>query len=1250
MAMRWLKRIAIAVAALIVLLALALWWLLGTHSGLDFALARVVAASDGAVSVQRARGDLAGPLTLEGLHYDNGKGTEASIAEVSVDLSLWSLLGQTIEVQQFDARGVTIHLPAKPAPEPQDNKPFSLAAPIDIVIHPATVQNLKVLKGGKPLFVADRIELAGAWTDDGLKIDQLRLQSPQGHVSAEGRLVLGTHYQGQGKASFSWQLGQQRIAGTLTTHSDGETAEASLELSRPFPATLHVRARQGGDYPWQLEIDVPRADVAELSGGSLKTLAVDLHARGTTDSAHIEGTLTANGWPVALAPLELALDRDQGILSIRTLKVTSKRIPGVLTAEGQVALQAEPLSAQLQLAWQDVKLPAELAGQVLLSHGQLQFHGSAEDYAVGGEVHIGPPGQVADLKVAVSGGEKQVLIKQLVLQQPDGRVEIGGQVNLQPVLAWDLEIDGHNFNPGQLLAGWDGSLDFDLASTGHLKPDLDARLQIHQLGGSLRGRPISGEGKLHVTSGPVVAGNLALSFGSSHVAIDAEPGHRNDIDVKLDIASLAHWVEGAAGRIQGRIHLGGALDALAVQATLAGRHLEWKDYSIEQVDIDADIPDVSSPGGRFELAAANLDLGAMQFDSVRVDANGTSAHHTATLTAGGPQLQFKLALEGHMQGQQWLGQLTTLTLQPQAMPGWHLAEAVALKIGPDVVDVGQLCLTAGEPTICLRAHRGADGALDASYRIEALPLKLLADLAPSGSLPVRIDGQLMGQGTIHRSADGVLTGHAQLASEDGRVYWLEQPGEALLGWNGLHINADLQPGQQAVEVHAKLSRGGHIDGRLSVSGDARKLDGQLQLDIPSLAFAGLFTTALANVEGSLEGRFAVDGTLEDPVLSGEADIRGLAAEIPAAGLQLSNGEIHAETAAGGGIVLHGSVHSGEGRLLLTGQVGMQDEGLAARLVIQGEQFLAVDIPAAEVVVSPALALQYDASGIEVAGRVDIDHASIDVSKLPMGGVTHASPDVVIMNTLNSNGEEGKALPITATVSVNFGEDTHIKGFGLKGTIHGALTVEQEPGRAPIGHGQITVDGTYHAYGQDLRITQGRIMFASTPLANPGLDIRAVRDLNPHATVDQGQAVGLHITGTAQNPVLTVFSDPSMPQADALSYLVTGKPLSEVRGGEGNMVTAAAQALGSAAGDLLAKGIGSKLGLSLGVSSNRALNGAAAFTVGKYLSPKLYLQYGVGLFEPGTVITLRYIISEHWNFEAIQATEFSRAAFNYRYER
>jgi translocation and assembly module TamB len=303
-----------------------------------------------------------------------------------------------------------------------------------------------------------------------------------------------------------------------------------------------------------------------------------------------------------------------------------------------------------------------------------------------------------------------------------------------------------------------------------------------------------------------------------------------------------------------------------------------------------------------------------------------------------------------------------------------------------------------------------------------------------------------------------------------------------------------------------------------------------------------------------------------------------------------------------------------------------------------------------VVISPDLVVKQDAQGLDIGGSVGIDSADINADRLAGNGSVKASPDVVVVDQQHE-AQAVSQLPITAHVKVDLGRRTHVVGMGLDGRVTGVLTLSERPGHATTGQGQVAVTGTYRAYGQNLQIQRGQLLFASTPIDNPGLNIRATRKLNPNATIDEGQEVGLYISGTAQRPVLTVFSNPVMEQSDALSYLITGKPLSDVKGGEGDMVGAAAQALGSAAGNLLAKRIGSQVGVDdIGVSSNEALGGESAFTVGKYLSPRLYLSYGVGLFEPGTVITLRYRLSHRWSFEAQNATDFSRASFNYRIEK
>jgi translocation and assembly module TamB len=781
----------------------------------------------------------------------------------------------------------------------------------------------------------------------------------------------------------------------------------------------------------------------------------------------------------------------------------------------------------------------------------------------------------------------------------------------------------------------------------HASPN--ATLEIRKLDGKLRDRAVSGHGKLHLSPRKVVDGQLELASGGSTMTLVATPGASNDAELQLAIASLGDWLPNAGGRLDGHFRVRGLAPKLAINGQLHGTTLSWQQEKAETLQLIVGIPDISQPAGKLDLQTSNVYLQGLLFQHVHLLAEGSQGDHRLSVTARGSQISGALELHGARKGSHWSGTLSTLNLEPQGMPGWRLRQPAQLAWQDGAMSLSELCLTAGDPLLCVSAKQDKSGNLDASYRLQALPLALLLNAAGDADLPLRADGKIEGEGKIRRSAVGALSGTASLGSAQGTITYSDNPQSPLLRYDQLRLNAELAPGSQKIELHAGLDDGGRIDGHASLSGAQQALGGQLEVHLKNLAFVELLSHEFANVKGGIDGRFRFVGTLKQPALTGQADIHDFAAEIPVAGLKLKDGQLTLGTTNARQFQIHGSVHSGKGSVAVNGIVGV-GTGARTRLTLKGSQFTAADIPAASVVISPDLIVQQNAAGIDIGGAVSIDRASVKVDKLPGAGATHASPDVVVVDEKQQEAAAAKS-PVNAVVKVNLGQHTHVAGMGLDGRLTGVLTVSERPGKATTGQGQIAVDGTYRAYGQNLTIQRGQLLFASTPLDNPGLNIRAVRKLNPNATIDEGQEVGLFISGTAQRPILTVFSNPVMEQSDALSYLITGKPLSDVKGGEGNLVSAAAQALGSAAGNLLAKRIGTRLGVDdIGVTSNEALGGNSAFTVGKYLSPRLYLSYGVGLFEPGEVITLRYRFSKRWNFEAQQATEFSRASLNYRLEK
>jgi translocation and assembly module TamB len=1248
---RWLRALALSVLALLLVVAGGLGWLLGSASGLRFALARAHGFTHGALSVQQAQGRLIGPLRLSGLRYADGQGTEVRLASAQLDLRVLPLLRQRLHVRNLAVEGVTVELPA---PQPTPDQPataFSLKPPLGLILDRVHIGKLSVRQGGQPLFASDSLELAGSWTDRGIALKRLALRAPDGRADLEGQLILGEGYRGDGKAAFSWTIQQLQYTGSISAHSDGTRAHLDIALNAPTPLQLTLDLSQRGDYAWRATLDAPHFNPKPLLGDSaLSALGAHLSGHGDRYQASIEGELQLNDYQLRLAPLLAHLDHDHTQLTIDRLTLTSPQLQGEVQTSGIVQLDAAPLRADLKLAWDKLQLPPELVGQPLASHGQLNLRGSAEQFHADGDVALGPPGKLAQLTLAIDGTPRQIILDRLSLRQPQGQFEAHGTLVLQPSFGWQLEASAQRFDPGQLLAGWDGALELALNTHGSLPTaGPDVYLSLDKLDGSLRRRKLSGSGKLHLSPSRVLDGTLALRSAGSTIAVQATPGARNDIDLTLAIASLGDWLPDAAGRLNGNFRVRGLLPRLSVAGKLQGNALAYQSLRLQQLTLDADVPDISNPGGKLNLDAGGVHAGALIFSHIALNGEGNAAAHRLRLTAQGQPLSAELALNGALNGQRWSGALSTLNLDLAGLPRWRLQQSTALSYERGAINLSELCLSAGEPLLCVAARQDAAGNLDASYRLHALPLALLVNAAGSSDLPMRAEGDLQGSGTLRRNAAGALSGSASLSSARGSITYNQQPDRPLLAYTELAIKADLSPSNQHASVHAKLNDGGRLDGQISLSGAQQALSGQLDINLNSLAFVELFSAEIANLKGQAQGQFRFGGNLKSPQVLGQLSLTGLAAEVPSAGLKLDQGRLLISTRDAQNFRIDGQLRSGQGQLTISGNGGL-GSGAQSVIALTGSRFTAADIPAARVVVSPQLNLRQNADGIDLSGTVRLDSADIDVSKLPGAGATKASPDVVIVDQKQQE-QAREQLPISATVKLDLGSKTHLVGMGLDGRLRGLLTVSERPGRATTGQGQINVDGTYKAYGQNLSIETGQLLFASTPIDNPGLNIRAVRKLNPTATIDDGQKVGLYVSGTAQRPVLTVFSDPVMEQSDALSYLVTGKPLSQVKGGEGDMVGAAAQALGSAAGNLLAKSIGSRLGVDdIGVTSNEALGGNSAFTVGKYLSPRLYLSYGVGLFEPGQVITLRYRLSQRWNFEAQSATDFNRASLNYRIEK
>ena len=282
------------------------------------------------------------------------------------------------------------------------------------------------------------------------------------------------------------------------------------------------------------------------------------------------------------------------------------------------------------------------------------------------------------------------------------------------------------------------------------------------------------------------------------------------------------------------------------------------------------------------------------------------------------------------------------------------------------------------------------------------------------------------------------------------------------------------------------------------------------------------------------------------------------------------------------------------------------------LDFSGENLLVANLPEARVVASPKVALTLADNTLQVRGEVRIPSARIAPKDLSTA--VRASPDQVFVGA-GAPGA-GRTLTVDSVVRLDVGPDVRLSAYGLKGLLQGSVSVTARSDEPVTGTGELEIkDGHYLAYARDLDIERGRLLLRGGPVDNAGLDIRASRKL-------PGYTAGVNVRGTLQTPQLSFFSDPPLPQSQIASLLIVGQtPEAMQNGSAGNVLAAQG-------GAMLVADYTHYLGIDQMTIEGDANNGTA-LVLGKFLTPRLYVSYGISLAEAINTLKLRYTIGDNW---------------------
>ena len=1247
-------RSAIASLAVAVLLGVLLYWLLQTVAGRDVLLAQIQARlpAGSTFTWSKVEGPVAGPLTLHDVdfRYDDIRFTAKRIF---LDPDLRPLLGKRLRLDALQVSGATLDVP-------QSDEPFELpkwpevlpqiAMPLDIQADTLVVDGLRFSQGGKQVLDV-RSARGGIDIGDGLlKATSLAIDSDRGRFGIHGEYSPRDRYRTDlmVTAVFPAALGRTPARLGLLMRGDREAMDIGIGGAAPAPVRASISVR-GQDNPrWNFQANSASLDPALL--GLLEDplpLAFDLRADARHGAATLQGRIEAPGQPPVV--IERSRVRIAGqVLTVEPLAV--QLLDGRAQLRGTADFtDAENPTFKFAVNARGVQWGEDQTNRIG-ADADLGVAGQLKAWAAIGRATLVRQEHQAQVDFDARGDDAHAVVNRLQARMPSGRLDASGELGWAPRLRWDLKTKLAGFDPGYFLADWNGDLNGEINSRGQARDPAagqgegyDADFDVPRLTGRLRGRALDGRGKfaLHGTQGE---GDLQLALGSSRVQAKGKVGDRLDIDGQLQPLQLDDLLPDANGRLSGTVQLRGPRDAPDIQADLAGSGLKWNGYAADALTLRGRLPWQGS-GGDLLVSASALQAG-VAVDEMRLHARG--AVENLQLEGDARNAMGALALSGQLQrrGGNWQGALEALRLAPSKGDAWQLQGPARFTQSGNRLVVERSCLSpGGSASLCVQADWPQRGVI---AQAQALPLSLVHPWLPENSgRPLQLRGEMSLDANL-RPRGNAWEGEIHLASPDGGLK-LGSGNRELLRYDNFSLDVTMTPQTVQGRLGTGFKGDGYVDARFNTGwDDYAPLKGDLYFHNSRLFWMELLSPDLVRPRGQLAGHIGLAGTRGQPALSGEATLKEFTGELPALGISLDDGSGELVALADGSARIQASMKTASatggdstgGVLGVSGTLGRNNDTTPLALQVRGDNVLVSDTKDLRAVASPDIAVGFAENTIKVSGKVAVPSARIDVERLDDG--VSVSEDVVVLDPADPERAPSSRLDLDLALVV--GDDVQLKGYGLDGSLAGTLNVRSRPGRDMAATGRLDVDGRYTAYGQKLQITRGALSWSNDAVSNPDINIRAEREV-----ISAGVTAGIDVTGRASSPRARVWSNPETSESDALAYLVLGRSLGSASSRETQQINAANSALSAGAG-LLASQLGAKIGLDdAGVLESRTLGGSV-FGVGKYLSPKLYVSYGVSMIGSGSVVTLKYLLRKGFDAELETSTIETRGSINWRKEK
>lgn len=890
------------------------------------------------------------------------------------------------------------------------------------------------------------------------------------------------------------------------------------------------------------------------------------------------------------------------------------------------------------------------------------------------------------LTIDASGDSKLIRIKRFRHVGAAGSIDANGTVDVRQGIAWNINATMDRFNLGYFLKDTPSTITGSIRTDGRWgKNQQIVNLQQINLRGMLKGQPLSAKGSLsaklnlpkdlgayfkrlqaqnsetqykqvNALVDSLNANNLVLRWGDNYLTAN---GNARQLQAKINITSLDQLSDKLAGKVSGGATLsqpvGQALPTIYVD--LVGERIALPGFILRQGRVRGKLVNLANSPSQLIVSAEGLDVAGQTFQKVRATFNGTEQSHVVNIDVANEQLSVLARLKGGFNREQmiWRGAIgngsvkskyaTLKQLQPaQLILNLPQGESKPLK-----VQLAAHCWQAADQSgkLCLRENLIASpDAGQVNLAIQNLDTSLF-----SVFLPKDIDWQakINGKAIVGWQKGRAPSINTTLYSDNGRIGLIQDGDSAPVSLPYKRISLIALSVAEGIKLRTDINTGRGARGYAEVVVDPYKtpkpISGALVLNELNLAIFKPFFPGMRVLEGNITMAGGLGGTLSKPQFYG--DVKLANGRIAVLGLPINLTKVNTiAKIRGTQAVIDGSFNSGTGTGKLTGTVDWQQK-LQAKLSIVGERLVLTQPPLLLAEINPDIDIIVRPGDkyVNIKGAVSVPSATIRPPEASEDIITQTEDAVVLDRRLIGNIDEvlkvSKPWSINADIGVDLGDDINFRGFGAVIPLAGAVNITQNGMGLMRAKGvvQVSKRTSVDIFGQNLELNYGQIRF-NGDVMKPNLSIEAVKIIDDNI-------VGVRVKGTAKNPNIIVFNNAGLTQQQAMNALVTGRindgsPSQISEQGFKSQVTNNLAAAGLNFGLSGTRGLTNQIGQAFGFQSLTVdASGNSEDTnvnVTGYVTPDLYIRYGVGVFNAENSLSVRYQLTRRVYVEATSAAE------------